>query len=297
MEQQKIKISDTKFNKNIKDIENNINQEIFELKSELTFNTLKQYLQNQETLNKNYNLQKNAIDKLEKIINESPHKNSSDIILHDLIQEKDVIQIEINKLKFELTKIDKNIVQYIEEYIPYQKKIVIEQNLNEINLELKIVDKKLKNLYTLREKCRQAEFLSIEETVKNLNIRSKYYLDKMFSGNIINVRLENYRPTGKGKNVRTKGQMNMSIFYKNNEYDSINQLSGGERDRVNLAFILSVNDIIGSKILFLDECLSSLDAETNTDIFLFLKQHCDHRLIIAISHEAVKGLFDSIIET
>ena len=104
----------------------------------------------------------------------------------------------------------------------------------------------------------------------------------MFPDLPIEVRLENYKPTGKGKNMRTEGKMNMSIFYKNNEYDSISQLSGGERDRVNLAFILAVNDMIGGEILFLDECLSSLDTETNTDIYMFLKNNCQHRLIIAV---------------
>ena len=224
-----LKIQESAFSK-VEDDEESINQEIFELKEELTYNTLKQYLASQEKLSTEYTLQKQKLDDVQ---SELDGEVVTDIQLYTLNKEKDSITNFLIQNEQNLAILNKKILTYIEKYVPYKKKLKVEEELSEIKKNNILIETTLKNLYILREKCRQAEFLSIEETVESLNIQSKYYLDKMFPNTSIEVRLENYRPTGKGKNVKTKGQMNMTIFYKNNEYDSIGQLSGGEKDRVN----------------------------------------------------------------
>ncbi len=275
--------------------EEDLLQEVFEIKAQLTYTTLKQYLENQDKI---LNLYIRQSQKVEDLQEELQEENIEDLQVENLKLKKDKqrLESEITLCGENIEDLQNKILDYVQKYLPYQKKKELETKYKKEKQDLESIESALRNYYILKDKCRQAEILSIEETVESINVQSKYYLDRMFPDLPIEVRLENYKPTGKGKNMRTEGKMNMSIFYKNNEYDSISQLSGGERDRVNLAFILAVNDMIGGEILFLDECLSSLDTETNTDIYMFLKNNCQHRLIIAVSHEAVRGLFDFVVD-
>ena len=264
---------------------------IEELKKELVYQSVKQYLDNQTIVNRAYNKQ---IFKVDSYDQGSIPDNIPSLLLK-LTEKKASTEININRGEKKILQQNNNILKHIEVYMPYLKRCEMRETHEGYKEELVAVTRKLKCIYILREKCKQAEFLSIEKTVENINIQSKFYLDRMFPNDPMEVTLENYKPKGKGKNAVMIEKMNMSIYYNNNEYDSVSQLSGGERDRVNLAFILAVNDLIGSKMLFLDECLSSLDSNTNTDVFLFLKKHTEGRLIVAISHEAVTGIFDKTI--
>ena len=90
-------------------------------------------------------------------------------------------------------------------------------------------------------------------------------------------------------------QISTYIEYKGSVYDNIDELSGGERQRCELAYLLALNDLFGSKIILLDECLNNLDSTINTDVLTFLRENCTNKSIIVISHEAVKGVFDEEI--
>jgi DNA repair exonuclease SbcCD ATPase subunit len=147
-------------------------------------------------------------------------------------------------------------------------------------------------LLKIKEKSYEAEMLALENTITNINIHAKHYLDMMFEDNPIIVQLENCKKDSKN-NIKLK--MNLSILYKGSVYDSIDQLSGGESDRISLAFILAINEMMNSPILMLDECLASLDGETNTDIFELLRDIANNKLILVVSHEATRGIFDNII--
>lgn len=146
----------------------------------------------------------------------------------------------------------------------------------------------LLNLSTLEKLAREAEFVSYIKTLDTINEHAMVYLERMFD-EPISVRLE-INDTSSKLNMCTR------IQYKGTEYDSIDELSGGEKQRCELAFLLAVNDMLQSKLLLLDECLNNLDAEVNTTILNYLKELCTDKLIIVISHEAVDGVFDHTIE-
>ena len=180
----------------------------------------------------------------------------------------------------------------------YQAYINYMENIEKWRGESQTQNKSLKekeilytDLLTLREKSNQAEILALESIVENINEFSKYYLDIMFADPII-VRIENYKQTKKD----LKCKMNVYIQYKGSDYESIDQLSGGERQKCELAFELAVNSIMNSKILMLDECINNLDAEINTEILQILSEYTrdNDKLVIVVSHECVKGLFDTI---
>ena len=88
----------------------------------------------------------------------------------------------------------------------------------------------------------------------------------------------------------------MKILYKGHEYDSIEDLSGGERQRCDLSFLLGVNDMLGSNMILLDECMNNLDQDINTDVIRMIKELCASKQIIIASHEAISGTFDTIIK-
>jgi ABC-type transport system involved in cytochrome bd biosynthesis fused ATPase/permease subunit len=145
---------------------------------------------------------------------------------------------------------------------------------------------------TLKDLYIQAEIIAMKTTISSINEHTRYYLDTFFSDNHISAVLE---AVYKGKKVQTL-KINTGINYKGNDYDNINQLSGGEFDRCTLASVCGINSMLGSKILILDESLSSLDSDTNTDIIRFLKDLADDKLILVCSHEAVQGIFDDIVK-
>jgi ABC-type transport system involved in cytochrome bd biosynthesis fused ATPase/permease subunit len=89
--------------------------------------------------------------------------------------------------------------------------------------------------------------------------------------------------------------MTTNVVYKGAAYSSLDQLSGGERQRCNLAFILAVNDIVGSPFLLLDECLNNLDGETHAEILDFLRQACYGKLVLVVAHEAAIAKFDEVV--
>lgn len=197
---------------------------------------------------------------------------------------------KINELHEQII-IDKNNQKQMDLYFSYKQKLdqyeKWESKVNEYTDKNKILENNYKGSLSLKEMFRQAEVFSIESVIDSINYQTQYYLDKFFSDQLTAQLIVN-----KENKIEVKTQLN----YKGNEYDSLNQLSGGEFDRVNLASVCGVNTQVGSNMLILDESLSSLDTENNTEILEFLRELSKEKLIIVCSHEAVAGIFDTIIK-
>lgn len=148
----------------------------------------------------------------------------------------------------------------------------------------------------LEEACKEAEILALEKTVTGINAHSEIYLKEMFE-DPITVYLTTVKETSKS----VKLQMNTLVEYKDTIYDSIDELSSGERQRCDLAFLLGVSDMLSGSILLLDECLNNLNEEINTDILSKLKAYisANNKLCIVIAHEVkdeALGIFDDIVK-
>ena len=154
------------------------------------------------------------------------------------------------------------------------------------------IDVKLEGFYGLEEAGREAEILSLEETVRSINEHARVYLDEMFKDPIM-VRLSCVKELKTGKKP-AKLQLNTTIDYQGDAYESIEELSGGERQRCDMAFLLAVNDMLGAKMILLDECLNNLDSTINTDVLSMIRDLCgSNKLILVVSHEAIRGVFDT----
>jgi exonuclease SbcC len=195
------------------------------------------------------------------------------------------------KIKLAKTKQDEDtsISEQVDSYLTWversQKLAEWTVKLEEYSEGLKKAEGSLVGFMGLKDMLARAEVLAVDNVVSTINEHTAYYLDTFFGDHKLSAVIGT-SPEAKFANT---------IEYKGNEYAGVTELSGGEFDRVTLASVCGVNAMMNSPILILDESLSSLDAETNTEIINFLHELSENKLILVCSHEAVTGIFDEVI--
>lgn len=127
--------------------------------------------------------------------------------------------------------------------------------------------------------------------IDTLNERVNYHLETMFY-EPLTVNITCFKDTKKGE----KPHIDFVVYYKGNETDILN-LSGGEFDRLNLAFLLSFNELSDSNMIILDEALSSLNQELVADIIEHIQDvnKNNRKLVLMTLHQSIKGMFDQVI--
>ena len=83
---------------------------------------------------------------------------------------------------------------------------------------------------------------------------------------------------------------------RNGEKVPYESLSGGESDRCALALFLAFNKLSKSRVLLLDECLSSLHAQSVEEIVEHIKENFSDRVCIMTLHQTTQGIFDHLVE-
>ncbi len=169
----------------------------------------------------------------------------------------------------------------------------IRKRKEQITEEYQKTEKMCLGMIGLEKASKEAEFIALEETISSINSHAKFYLDQMFEDPMSAWLQVNYET--KHKKIMACPKLSVVINYGGNQYNSIDELSGGEKQRCNLCFLLAVNDILGSKILMLDECLNNLNSDMNTRVIKCIKELCSQKHVLVISHEAISGLFDDNI--
>ena len=97
---------------------------------------------------------------------------------------------------------------------------------------------------------------------------------------------------GKGE---LKPQFNMKVTLKGNEYDNLNFLSGGEKDRISIALTLTLSTLLNNPIIMFDESMSSLDEEMRERCLDLIKKYASDKILINICHSTIEGYYDNII--
>lgn len=98
-----------------------------------------------------------------------------------------------------------------------------------------------------------------------------------------------------GRSVE-RSLINFEIKYKSLSFDSVSFLSGGEKDRISLALSIAMAICVNSKVLILDESLSSLDEGMRDVCVKELKNYTEGRTIINVCHSVTEGYHDNIVE-
>jgi len=188
------------------------------------------------------------------------------------------------------------IVKSIHAYNLLQSEIdALQAEVGEINLTIEKLVKSLEGAKGLEESAKEAELLSISKVINDINHHSEIYIETFFDDSI-NVRLENIRVT-KGE---AKLQIHTSVDYKGHS-TSFDQLSDGEQQKCELAFLLGVNDMLGGRVLVLDETVNNCDSNITLEIMECLRHLKSsnskfNKLVLVVAHHVPTGIFDYIID-
>ena len=152
----------------------------------------------------------------------------------------------------------------------------------------------MRALVKLRDHLKVAEHQCMHEFVRSLNAHAAIYLEQFFDDDEIRVDLRCVEANE--KDVKSsRSMMHFEVQYRDHLTD-LSSLSGGEKDRVNLAFTLALSELLHPSLLMLDECISSLDAETTVVVLETLKKTYKGKLVLLVSHQANLGWFDEVVD-
>lgn len=177
----------------------------------------------------------------------------------------------------------------------YERLEVEYQNHQQSLKETHELHRSLQEKFTAAKKFREAvttaELLAIQTLIDEINTHLNQYLSLFFPDNPLTIDVCLFKTNEKTKTVRN--QVNLQVGYHGVVTD-LSTLSGGEKDRVNLAFTLALAEIFNLPMLILDETLSSLDQLTAENVLEHIQK--DTRTVIVVAHQATTGLFDNVIK-
>lgn len=207
---------------------------------------------------------------------------------------------EIEELKSEFIRISEKLQKTQEINIKiekYQMNSKIRKNWEEVKEKYEKskeketkCGKKLESIMSLRDKVLKAESIYLQALIQKLSINTNKILENFFLDNPMTIEFKTFKQGKKD----TKSQINLDIWYKNHEIDLL-ELSGGERDRLDLAVTIALSQTFESPLLMLDECISSLDTENFNNVLEYLKDNNAFAHVLLVSHQANEGIFDSVI--
>lgn len=247
-----------------------------------------------ESLHKKTVKQKDKLDALllEKSVDESALKTRCE----KLAERNAEIQELIPTLKRHI----RALIDYercIEEHKKWSEQLETAQSkFNELSEQLKIAERFL-------ELLSQAESIAINRLLTEINNKLNAYLQYFFDECEISAQIAIIDK----KNARSS--LEVEIMLRGVPY-SLDFLSGGERDRIELAFLLTMNDICELPFIMLDESLSSLDTTSVENIMLNLGAGKNGRaiangeevgqkldkILIFVAHQQTVGVFDRVID-
>lgn len=166
--------------------------------------------------------------------------------------------------------------------------------LIEKKLELDSLTSELDTLTKLIDVVKRVSLQPMEDIVTAINVTTNNILEELFDSPI-QVCLSVYKPDEKITKTESKMTVNMQIFYGEDVYPNISNLSGGEGDRVSLALTLAMAKIHSSPMLIFDECMASLNGEYREKCLKVIRDFIDKKCVIDICHESVEGYHDVTI--
>ena len=198
---------------------------------------------------------------------------------------------EYIKIKQDHEKILHDIETWKIKYEHYKKYQQQHDELISLQEKSDILKSKLQSIFKLKEFVKSAETILLERAIDHINQYVASYLDIFFQTDPISVSLVTINDE---KHTSKNGQLSISINYKGMDAD-IGILSGGELQRVIIAYNLALSELFSVPIILLDECTSNLDQELTEIVVKGIKHNCKGKTIIMIAHQVVSGIFDNVI--
>ena len=137
---------------------------------------------------------------------------------------------------------------------------------------------------------REAEILSMQNVISSVNAIATEYLERFFT-EPISVSITMIKRTRNN----TKMSLEICAQYRGHRYTDMADFSQGETIKINLAFILALNQLVNSPFLLLDEIMVNVDPTVRDEVYAILKEISEDRPIFVIDHHAVQGMFDETL--
>lgn len=180
------------------------------------------------------------------------------------------------------------LIDLVEERRVHELKIQnLEKEVAEIRESLSLHD-------YIQVKCREARSICLTNTTDVLCSTIQQYADEVFDPLPISVNLSTVKVDKKDKAVH---EVALTFDYKQIARREADEFSGGEEDRISLAATLAFNQLSGSRFVFLDETIGTVQsslAETMVNLINdYAHQH--NRIVVLIGHHSQRGDFDHSI--
>jgi ABC-type oligopeptide transport system ATPase subunit len=191
------------------------------------------------------------------------------------------------------TQLIKTYTTYAQEFKQYMTYRTLSNDIHEKRRLCAIYYSQLEQLDSLMQHMIQAEGICLEQFIRRVNQKMKYYLEHFFPDASLQMELRTEKETKTGK---IKNEMCVALTHHNQPTD-LKYLSGGEYDRCALALMLAINELAHSPFLFLDESISSLDMTLSEDVLEIIKEKQTElkKMVLIISHQANTGFFDHVV--
>ncbi len=163
------------------------------------------------------------------------------------------------------------------------------ERLTQIGLQYAATERYFTKTKQFRDLFLSAEMTTLSSCIDELNYLLQNYLNIFFE-HPLTIEISLFKVNEKSKTVRN--QVNLIVGYQGHAID-LNSLSGGEQDRVNLAFTLALADLFNLPLVMFDETLSSLDAQSAENVIEHLPKD---RLTLLIAHQVTEGSFDIVMK-
>lgn len=198
-----------------------------------------------------------------------------------------------DKLKTELTKSQ----DLLMEKIKFEENKKIKEEVDEISGRVDIINKKIPEITNeLEETVKIKEVVLeginkiLESQMNTFNLMLNDILSDLYED--ISVKVKMFKKI-KSRKVY-KPQFDLSITLNGKVYDTFHDMSYGEKDRVSMAMTIAMNKIMNSKIIILDECMSSMDEALRVKAIESIRKHLSDKIVLNVCHGMVSGYYDQV---
>lgn len=211
-----------------------------------------------------------------------------------LLEELKLIDAQLFEEDTELEEKKLKAEEYLKDIEKYQDYLKFDREVKKSEKE----NQELRNLLQKKESCLKLKKIIQEEsnlTFENLMISFNQILNDIVSEIFEDIYIE----IGMFKKLKSKSeikpQFNMNVTLKGHVYDNLSFLSGGEKDRMSIALMVTLAKLGRGNIVMLDETMSSLGEDMRHQMLELIKKHLPDKIVLVVCHSTIKGYYDSVI--
>lgn len=271
-----------------------LNDEIQQAKLELSMATINHLesvkLKEKETIEKLQILKQQlaAIHVREKLM-ERLHNSFPGLNIHRLLNEDGYLSFLVR-----LTDYRKKLAEYdrqMQRNDQYHRELTSEQE------SMGVIRKKIVHLLELNKILDETEEEIFENTIEGITTKVNDLLENIFEQNPPRLIVKNeVKKTAKtSRDIQFFFATTADNVSQSDSIRNITTYSGGEADRLSLAFTCAAAGFSDCPLLFLDECISSLDTELRDKVIRTLRTVVKEKFVIVVAHDTVDGLFDNVV--